>query len=56
MFDTEIIDEVLDELRKTGSKASTGFMNPEGIVVYHTAGQMSFKKTLKDDEKPKSIL
>jgi hypothetical protein len=53
MFDTNIIQEHLDELAKYGSVAAPGFMNPEGIVIYHTAGNLYFKKTIKNDEKPK---
>jgi hypothetical protein len=38
-----------------GSYASPGFMNPEGVVVYHAAGNVMFKSTLKDDEVPKAV-
>lgn len=55
-FDTNSIDNILKDLEKTGSKASEGFMNPEGIIIYHTASRMLFKKTIKDDEKPKGIV
>lgn len=44
----------LDKLRLMGSIASPGFMKPEGIIIYHVAGNLSFKKTLLNDEKPKS--
>jgi hypothetical protein len=30
-------------------------MDPEGIVIFHTAANMAFKKTLKKDEVPKSL-
>jgi hypothetical protein len=40
-------------LQATGSLASPGFMNPEGIVVFHEASGQLFKATIKDDEKPK---
>jgi hypothetical protein len=33
--------------------AAPGFMNPEGVVIYHTAGDLYFKKTIKNDDKPK---
>jgi hypothetical protein len=45
----------LDKLRAEGSKASPGFMRPEGIVVFHTAGGALFKATLEGDEKPKGL-
>lgn len=54
MFDTKIIDEVLLDLETNGSYASKGFMNPEGIVVFHVAGNVGFKKTIKKDGVPKS--
>jgi hypothetical protein len=42
-------------LRKFGSYAAPGFMNPEGIVCFHTAANIGFKKTIQKDELPKSI-
>jgi len=45
--------EVLDNLEDYGSVAAPGFMDPEGIIIYHTAGNLYFKKTLKNDDKPK---
>jgi hypothetical protein len=47
------VDQALFILDKEGSKAAPGFMNPEGVVVYHTAGNLSFKKTIEKDEQPK---
>lgn len=44
-----LIDHALDKLRKYGSYASIGFMNPEGIIVYHTASGQVFKVTLDGD-------
>lgn len=49
-FDTVMIDQVLSELRSNGSAAAPGFMNPEGIVVYHTASGALFKKTLDKND------
>lgn len=45
---------VIDILRLGGSVAAPGFMKPEGIVVFHTAMNAGFKKTLEKDEIPKS--
>ena len=56
VFDTVKIQEVLDNLAKTGSVAAPGFMKPEGIVVFHTAGNVGFKKTIYKDESPKSLV
>jgi hypothetical protein len=50
MFNTSIIQSVLDELKIKGSYASHGFMNPEGIIIYHKAGNYYFKKTILNDE------
>lgn len=55
-FDQRIINGVLDGLRLAGSAAAPGFMDAEGIVVYHTAAQTLFKVTLKNDDKPKSLV
>jgi len=41
----------LNELREHGSLAALGFMRPEGVVIFHTAASLCFKRTLdKDDE------
>lgn len=45
------IDHALDELRLHGSMAIDGFMNPEGIVVYHRRSDQIFKKYLAPEEK-----
>ena len=37
-------------LRTRGSDAAPGFMKPEGIVVYHKAGNHSYKVTLEGDD------
>lgn len=51
MFDTSEIDRVLSHLAACGSQAVPGFKKPEGIVVFHVAGNLLFKKTLdKNDE------
>ena len=57
MFDTVAINDSITDLARHGSWASVGFMKPEGVVVYHIAGNVMFKKTIeKDDEyKGKSI-
>jgi hypothetical protein len=52
------IDEILASLVKNGSAAAPGFMNPEGVVVFHVAGGNLYKKTLdkNDDSKWKNLL
>ena len=56
LFSTAEATIQLWELGQTGSKAAPGFMNPEGIVVFHTAGNVGFKMTLDNDGVPKSSL
>jgi hypothetical protein len=48
-FTTEAINEAMLELQTLGSKASPGFTNPEGIVIYHTQANVCFKKTFEKD-------
>ena len=55
IFSEEEVKKSLDKLRSYGSVAVPGFMNPEGIVIYHTASRTYYKVTLKDDESPKSL-
>ena len=54
-FRTDAIDICIDLLRERGSYAAPGFMDPEGVVVFHTAGNVGFKKTLMRDEVPKAV-
>lgn len=49
-FDSGYIERVMVDLKATGSIAAPGFMNPEGIVVFHTANGALFKKTFEGDE------
>lgn len=50
-FDTSIVDIALSELAANGSQAAPGFMKPEGLVVYHVAGNVGFKITIDDNAK-----
>lgn len=52
-FDTTTAEAALHTLKEQGSYASKGFMNPEGIVVFHVAANVGFKKTLDKDDQPK---
>lgn len=49
----DVVEAALNRLRREGSVAAPGFMNPEGIVVYHTAARSLFKVTLDKDDEPK---
>lgn len=53
LFDTQEIGKVLKMLSEQGSSAAPGFMKPEGIVIFHIAGNLFFKKTIEKDEQPK---
>lgn len=53
LFTTELVEQAIQHLRINGSLASPGFMKPEGIVIYHTQGNVLFKKTLEKDEMSK---
>lgn len=56
VFSTVEIEEALHKLRLDGSVAAPGFGNPEGIVAYHVAAGVGFKKTIEKDESPKSLV
>lgn len=44
------LEKKIWDLRAQGSVAAPGFMDPEGIVIYHVAAGVYFKKTLCKDE------
>lgn len=52
-FNTSVVRACVDHLRQKGSQAAPGFMDPEGVIVWHDAARQLFKVTLKDDAKPK---
>ena len=53
IFTTDMAESALHELCQRGSLAAPGFMKPEGIVVFHVAGNVGFKKTIEKDDEPK---
>ena len=55
IFDTRMVDFTIDALAQSGSMAAPGFLRPEGIVIFHTAGNFGMKKTIEKDGQPKSI-
>jgi hypothetical protein len=55
IFSTIAIEQTLDYLTLKGSQAVQGYMNPEGLVVFHTAAGQYFKKTLVGDDNPKGV-
>jgi hypothetical protein len=54
-FSTAEASRVLTDLAMNGSHAAPGYMNPEGIVVFHPASQSLFKATIDNDSRPKSL-
>jgi len=55
IFDTAHIETALAELKTWGSVARAGYMRPEGIVCFHAAAGICFKRTIEKDETPKSL-
>lgn len=49
------VDDAINVLRINGSRAAPEFMNPEGIIIWHEAARVYFKKTLHKDVAPKSV-
>lgn len=44
------VKSAIKRLQDEGSAAAPGFMKPEGIIIYHHAANLYFKKTLDKDE------
>lgn len=42
-FNSVRVEEMFRDLMETGSKAAPGYMDPEGIMIYHTAAKQLFK-------------
>lgn len=55
LFDQDQIESCLAKLQCEGSAAAPGFMKPEGVVVFHVAGNVGFKRTIEKDDEPKSF-
>ena len=47
------VEDLIEDLRCSGSMAAPGYMKPEGIVIFHTASGHSYKVTLENDHIPK---
>lgn len=45
-----VVDAALQRLRTFGSYAAPGFNKPEGVIAFHTQGNLLFKATLERDE------
>jgi hypothetical protein len=53
-FTTEVCEIALFNLKNEGSQASPGYTFPEGIVIFHIAANIGFKKTIERDHEYKS--
>lgn len=53
VFDQDEIEYWLRALKEHGSRADPGFMNPEGICIYHTQTRLVQKVTLDNNDKGK---
>jgi hypothetical protein len=56
LFSTGIVRRIRNDLKINGSQLVPGFMNPEGVVVYHKQGGILFKATCENDDKAKGEL
>lgn len=43
----------IERLKIEGSQAAPGYMNPEGVIAFHVAGNVGFKVTIEKDGEPK---
>ncbi len=50
MFASNVVDDIMQKLKEDGSSFAKGFMNPEGVVVYHQAIKKMFKVTYDYDK------
>lgn len=53
-FDHNAVVDAMHDLKLTGSHAAPGFMNPEGVMVFHHAAQRYFKAPF--DTLPKTMV
>jgi hypothetical protein len=49
IFSDILVKDAADRLRSEGSLAAPGFMDPEGLIVFHTKAGVLFKFTLDGD-------
>lgn len=50
MFTSGTVELCMENLQARGSSAAPGFMNPEGVMIYHSGSRGYFKKTFEGDE------
>lgn len=52
-FSIATVNERVHDLAVGGSIAAPGWMQPEGVVVFHVASRTLYKKTIEKDSEPK---
>ncbi len=52
-FTDDAVSNALERLRHLGSAAAPGFMQPEGVVVFHVASRHLYKVLLENDGQAK---
>ncbi len=55
-FTTNAVADAIKQLTEHGSVAAPGFMDPEGVVVFHAASRQLQKVTCRNDESRKEEL
>lgn len=54
---TEVaVRHTLNALVENGSQAAPGFMQPEGVIVFHAASRQTYKVLAEDDHLPKGLV
>jgi len=53
ILETDRIEETLRTLWTNGSFAAPGFMNPKGIIIWHSGSGQYYKKTYEKDQQGK---
>jgi hypothetical protein len=56
IMNSATVQACIQQLETLGSVAARGFMDLEGIIVFHTASSTMYKQTVKNDEKHKGEL
>jgi hypothetical protein len=54
-FTPDNINTMVEGLRSHGSLAAPGYMNPEGVIVWHSQSKQYYKILLEGDDTPKSL-
>lgn len=54
-YSEALVRVAIHELNKNGSRAAPGYHRPEGVVVFFSDANQSFKVTIENDSKPKAV-